>query len=51
MKLFFEYIIRNIEIDNTIVTGKIEGRPDRGKQVLTFTKTRRLSNLMEIEGV
>ena len=41
--------MRNMKIENTIVTEMIEGRRDRGKQRLTFTK--RLCNLMEIEGV
>ena len=46
---FFGHIMRNMEIENTIVTGKIEGKRDRGKQRLTFTKS--LSNWMGIEGV
>ena len=46
---FFGHIMRNKEIESTIVTGKIEGRRDIGKQRLTFTKG--LSNWMGIDGV
>ena len=46
---FFGHIIRNEEIENTITTGKSERKRDRGKQLLTFTKS--LSNWMGIEGV
>ena len=45
----FGHILRNKEIEDTIVTGKNEGKQDRGKQRLTFTKS--LSNWMRIEGV
>ena len=46
---FFGHIMRNKETESTTVTGKIEGKRDRGKQRLTFTKS--LSNLMRIDGV
>ena len=39
---FFGHIMRNKEIEDTIVTGKIKKKRDRGKQRLTFTKS--LSN-------
>ena len=43
---FFGHM-RNKEIENTIVTEKIEGKRDRGKQRLAFTK--RLSNWMGMD--
>ena len=48
MKLFLEHTMRNMDVENIIVTEMIEGRRDRGTQRLTFTK--RLSNLMVIGG-
>ena len=46
---FFGHIMRNKEVENMIITGKIEGKRSQGKQRLTFTKS--LSNWIGINEV
>ena len=46
---FFGHIMRNKVVENTIVTGKIEGKRSQGKQRVTFTKS--LSNWIGINEV
>ena len=46
---FFGHIMRNKEVENMIITEKIEGKRSQGKQRLTFTKS--LSNCIGINEV
>ena len=48
MKFFGEIMINKV-VENTIITGKIEGNKNQEKQRVTFTKS--LSNLIGINEV
>src|SRR5437870_13335941 len=45
---FFGHVMRNKEIENFSISGKIEGKRCRGRQGITYTKS--LSVWMKIEG-
>ena len=44
---FFGHVMRNKEIANFSISGKIEGKRCRGRQIITYTKS--LSVWMKIE--
>ena len=44
---FFGHVMRNKEIENYSISGKIEGKRCRRRQIITYTKS--LSEWMKIE--
>ena len=46
---FFRHVMRNKEIVNIIISGKIEGKRCKGRQRITYTKS--LSEWMNVEEV
>src|ERR1700730_343134 len=46
---FFDHVMRNKEIENIIISGKIEGKRYKGRQRITYTKS--LSEWMNVEEV
>src|SRR3984893_4990808 len=46
---FFCHVMRNREIENIIISGKIEGKRCKGRQRITYTKS--LSEWMNVEEV
>jgi len=46
---FFGHVMRNKEIENIIISGKIKGKRYKGRQRITYTKS--LSEWMNVEEV